>query len=85
MLEARYFRDYKHNYMILRCGQQAGTSYQCRLLTSGRIEGILRCSLRHVNGESYFYYDISSRTTLEGLYRNRKMSAQQIRELFEQL
>lgn len=85
MLEARYFRDYKHNYMILRCGQQAGTSYQCRLLTSGRIEGILRCSLRHINGESYFYYDISSRATLEGLYRDRKMTAQQIRELFEQL
>lgn len=85
MLEARYFRDYKHNYMILRCGQQAGTSYQCRLLTSGRIEGILRCSLRHINGESYFYYDISSRTTLEGLYRDRKMTARQIRELFEQL
>lgn len=85
MLEARYFKDYKHNYMILRCGQQAGSSYQCRLLTSGRIDGILRCCLRHVNGESYFYYDISSRATLEGLYRGRKMSAQQIRELLEQL
>lgn len=86
MLEARYFRDYKHNYMILPCGQQqVEQSYQCRLLTSGRIEGILRCSLRHVNGESYFYYDISSRTTLEGMYRSRKMSARQVRELFEQL
>ncbi|MDE6319544.1 MAG: hypothetical protein K2M22_07545, partial [Lachnospiraceae bacterium] len=53
MLDARYFKDYKHNYMILRCGQeQAEKSYQYRLLTSGRIEGILHCSLRHVNGES---------------------------------
>lgn len=86
MLEARYFKDYKHNYMILRCGQeQAEKSYQYRLLTSGRIDGILRCSLRHVNGESYFYYDISSRATLEGLYRGRQMTAQQIRELLEQL
>lgn len=86
MLEARYFRDYKHSYMILRCGRQrTETSYQCRLLTSGRIEGILRCTLRHVNGESYFYYDISSRTTLEGLYRGRQMSADQIRELLIQL
>lgn len=85
MLEARYFKDYKHNYMILPCRQQAETSYQCRLLTSGRIEGILRGSLRHVNGESYFYYDISSRATLEGLYRGRKMNAQQIGDLFEQL
>lgn len=85
MLEARYFRDYKHNYMILRCGQQVGTSYQCRLLTSGQIEGILRCSLRHVNGGSYFYYDISSRTTLEAMYRGRQMSGQQIKELLKQL
>lgn len=86
MLEARYFRDYKHNYMILRCGQQqTEKNYQYRLLTSGQIEGILRCSLRHVNGESYFYYDISSRVTLEDLYRGRRMSAQQIRELFAQL
>ncbi len=86
MLEVKYFKDYKHNYMILRCGQeQAEKSYQSRLLTSGRIEGILRCSLRHVNGESYFYYNISSRATLEGLYRGRQMTAQQIRELLEQL
>lgn len=86
MLEVKYFKDYKHNYMILRCGQeQAEKSYQSRLLTSGRIEGILRCSLRHVNGESYFYYNISSRATLEGLYRGRQMTAKQIRELLEQL
>lgn len=86
MFEARYFKDYKHNYMILQCGQeQAEKSYQYRLLTSGKIEGILRCSLRHVNGESYFYYNISSRATLEGLYRGRQMTAQQIRELLEQL
>lgn len=86
MFEARYFKDYKHNYMILRCGQeQTEKSYQYRLLTSGRIEGILRCSMRHVNGEIYFYYDISSRTTLESLYRGRQMTAQQIRELLEQL
>ena len=23
MLEAKYFKDYKHNYMILQCGQEA--------------------------------------------------------------
>lgn len=86
MLEARFFRDYKHSYMILRCGQeQPDKSYQCKLLTSGKIGEILRCSLRHVNGESYFYYDISSRTTLENLYRGRQMTFEQVRELLEQL
>ncbi|MDE6213305.1 MAG: hypothetical protein K2M70_07515, partial [Lachnospiraceae bacterium] len=72
MLEPRYFRDYKHSYIILRCElSQPDKSYQCKLLTSDKIGEILRCSLRHVNGESYFYYEISSKTTLENLYHSR--------------
>lgn len=86
MLEAKFFRDYKHNYMILPCkSRQPEKSYQCRQLTSNKIEELLRCSMRHVNGMTYFYYDISSRTTMESLYRNRRMSHGQIRELFAQL
>lgn len=86
MLEAKYFRDYKHSYMILPCKSgQPEKSYQCRQLVSNKIEEILRCSMRHVNGMAYFYYDISSRTTMESLYRDRQMSGRQIRELFEQL
>ena len=86
MLEAKYFRDYKHSYMILPCkSRQPEKSYQCRQLASNKIEELLRCSMRHVNGMTYFYYDISSRTTMESLYRDRQMSRQQIRELFEQL
>lgn len=86
MLEAKYFRDYKHNYMILPCRSGLPEkSYQCRQLTAGKIGELLCCSMRHVNGMTYFYYDISSRTTLESLYRDRQMSYDQIRELLEQL
>ena len=86
MLEAKFFRDYKHNYMILPCkSRQPEKSYQCRQLTSNKIEELLRCSMRHVNGMTYFYYDISSRTTMESLYRNRRMSYGQIRDLFTQI
>lgn len=86
MLEAKFFRDYKHSYMILPCkSRQPEKSYQCRQLTSNKIEELLRCSMRHVNGMTYFYYDISSRTTMESLYRDRQMSFHQVRELLEQL
>ena len=86
MLEPRYFRDYKHSYIILRCElAQPDKSYQCKLLTSDKIGEILHCSLRHVNGESYFYYEISSKTTLENLYHDRQMSFEQVRDLLEQL
>ncbi|MDE7199919.1 MAG: FHA domain-containing protein [Lachnospiraceae bacterium] len=86
MLEAKYFRDYKRSYLILPCNLALpDRNYQCKLLTAGKFEEMLYCSLRHVNGAAYFYYDISSRTTLESLYRGRQFSFRQVRELFEQL
>ncbi len=86
MMEAKYFRDYKHNYMILQCGQEAAArSYQYKILTSDKIREILRCSVRHINGTTYYYYDISSRTTLSNLFQSKKMSYEQVRDLLWQL
>lgn len=86
MLEAKYYRDYRHNYMILRCRQKENSgSYQHKILTSGKIGEILKCSVRHINGTTYYYYDISSRTTLEGLYRGKQMSYDQVRDVLYQL
>ena len=86
MLEARYYKDYRHNYMILQCRQkEAARSYQYKILTSDKIREILRCSVRHINGMIYYYYDISSRTTLENLYQGKKMSGDQVKDVLWQL
>lgn len=86
MEEARYFKDYQHNYLILKCdGTGAGESYPGRMLLSGKIERMLKCSVRYINGETFFYYDITSRVTLENLYRGKKMSYEQVQDLFRQL
>lgn len=86
MLEAKYYRDYDHNYMILKCKQQEEVrNYQHRILISGKISNILNCSVRHINSTTYFYYDISSKTTLESLYRNKKMSYEEVRDVFLQI
>ncbi len=85
-MEAKYYRDYGHNYMILQCEQRdAAGSYQYKILTAGRIREILPCSVRYVNGDAYYYYDISSRISLESLYRGRKMSGGQVRDLLLQI
>lgn len=86
MLEAKYYKDYRHNYMILQCGQRdLARSYQYRILTSDKIREILRCCVRHVNGITYYYYDISSKTTLESLYKGKKMSYEQVRDMLRQI
>ncbi len=85
-MEVKYFKDYKHNYMILQCGQEAvARSYQYKILTSDKIREILRCSVRHINGITYYYYDISSRTTLRNLFHSVKMSYEQVKDLLWQL
>ena len=68
MLEAKYYKDYKHNYLILQSKQEESRNYQYKILSSGKIQEILKCSVRHVNGETYYYYDISSKTTLENYF-----------------
>ena len=86
MLEPKYYRDYGHNYMILQCSQQETVqSYQYKILTSGKIGEILTCSVRHINGSTYYYYDISSRTTLNSLYRDKKMSREQVKDILCQI
>lgn len=86
MVEAKYFKDYKHNYLILKCkNSEAGENYQYRMLASGKIERLLKCSVRNINGDAYFYYDISSKVTLENLYRGKKMSYETVKELFYQM
>lgn len=86
MLEAKYYKDHRHNYMILRCGREESvSSYQHKILTSDKIGEILRCSVRHINGTTYYYYDISSKTTLQGLFRGKQMSYAQVKDLLCQL
>ncbi|MCM1262053.1 MAG: DUF6382 domain-containing protein [Butyrivibrio sp.] len=86
MLEAKYFKDYKHNYMILKCGEtNSGEGYRYHMLACNKIDGIVKCSVRNINGESYLYYDISSKVTLETLYQGKKMSYEQVRDFFCQM
>lgn len=86
MIEAKYFKDYNHNYLILKCGNtEDGEHYRYHMLASNKIERILKCSVRNVNGEVYFYYDISSKVTLENYYHGRQMSYEQVRDFFVQL
>lgn len=86
MIEAKFFKDYKHNYMILKCeGVKTGENYIRSMLAQNNIDGIVKCSVRNINGETYLYYDISSKVTLENLYQGKKMSYEQVRDFFSQL
>ena len=64
MLETKYYKDFRHNYIILKLADSAADLYQCRMITGNQIEGLLPCKERHINGEILLYYEITSKQNL---------------------
>lgn len=83
-MKATYYNDSLRSYMIIPCPPEAQTrGYQYRMLGMNRIEGLLSCSLRHIDGTGYLYYDITGRQSMAGLYEGRKISGAEFYNLLE--
>ncbi len=84
-MDVKFLKDYQHNYMIVKCEQEEfAHSYSCKFLSANKIKGILHCSVRYINSMAYLYYDVTSCTTLAQLFQSKKMTFEQIKELFWQ-
>lgn len=81
-MEATYYKDSIRSYMIIPCPPEAVTeSYQYRMLEMNRIEGLLPCGLRYIDGERYLYYDTTGKLSLKGLYEGRKLPGDELYKL----
>ena len=82
-MRVEYKRDMDHNYLILYGGQEVDTaSYQVRMLTGNVIPSILKCRLQGLDGETLFYYDITSRQSITSMYEEKKFGKDDLRLLF---
>ncbi|MEY8427420.1 DUF6382 domain-containing protein [Lachnospiraceae bacterium 46-15] len=78
-MEVTYRRDSEHNYMILKSDEKLrGNEYQVRMLLGNEIPGLLHCKLRMVDGEAYFYYEITSRQPLSRILGQRPAGCEDI-------
>ena len=85
-MKATYYKDTMHSYMIIPCPPEAETTgYQYRMLEMNRIDGILQCGLRHIDGTGLLYYDTTGKQSLSGLYEGRKISGTELFKLLETL
>ncbi len=86
MLETKYFRDYRHNYLIIKDnGCLLQNTYQRKMITENRIKGLLTSQERNINGEVLLYYEITSKQSLFSIYDGKCICMSQIQELFMQL
>lgn len=79
-MEVRYKREINHNYMIMDAPAQGG-GYECRMLASNSIEGLLKFRVRQYEEQREFYYEITSRQPLNRLLEQRKLKGSELRSL----
>lgn len=82
MSDVIYKRELNHSYMVIRSDTHNITeTYAYRMMTQNRIGRLLGCSQRFLDGETFLYYDISSRQPLERLYESRKLDVEGLRQI----
>lgn len=86
MFQVKYYKDYRHNYLIVKCKDEQDTNaYQRKMITVNPIKGLLKCQERHVNGELLLYYEITSRQSLASIYAERSVGIETLSQFFLQL
>lgn len=80
-----YRREMNRNYMVIKPELERNESYMIRMLNRNRISGLLVFQEKQVDGESKFYYDITSRQPLNRILENRGLAAKEIYGLVSDL
>lgn len=77
-----YKRDMNHNYLILEPDERIfGNEYQIRMMSLNPIKGLLRCNMKRIDGNVYFYYEVTSKQSLERSFEKTTMSMDDICKL----
>lgn len=85
-MQIDYKRDLNHTYVILQEEKEPDTaSYQIRMLLTNAIPGLLECRIGKMDDKTLFYYEVTSRQSLQSVFEQRSIGAEVLRKLFEQL
>lgn len=81
MGEVEFRREMNRNYMVLKPGLGKNEEYTARMLTENRIPGFLPFREKQVDGERWFYYDVTSRQPLERILEHRNLRGKELERL----
>lgn len=86
MLDVKYYKDYRHNYLIIKDNNSMSENvYQRKMVTENRIKGLLVSQERYINGDILLYYEITSKQSLFSVYGGKRMGMDDLRRLLVQL
>lgn len=84
-METEYRRDLQHSYLVIHAQETEEQDYTVRMIVENRIEGLLALSVRRIDRQILFYYDITSKISVAEYCQFRKITGSQVRQLLWQL
>ena len=86
MLDVKYYKDYRHNYLIIKDdGSLSENVYQRKMVAENKIKGLLDCQERYINGEILLYYEITSKQSIYHIYDGKRFGMEELGSFFVQL
>ena len=86
MLDTKYYKDYKHNYLIIKDSNCLSENvYQRKMLTENNIRGLIPTAEKHINDELLLYCEITSKQSLRSLFDGKRIGMDFLRKFFVQL
>lgn len=78
-MKISYAKDCRNNYLVL---EQSNTEvFSAKMLEKNSISGFLSSEIRFLDGDGYFYYNISGKQSLSDLFDKRSYDAAAFEEL----
>ena len=84
-MKIEFKREMNRNYMVLRPENEIGGSYALRMLSENRIAGLLPFQEKQIDGETFLYFNITSRQSLSRMMEYRSFKAKEIRQITSDL
>ncbi|MGN0401596.1 MAG: DUF6382 domain-containing protein [Acetatifactor sp.] len=82
-MQTEFIKSLNCNYeRVLLSEKPDDKRYQYCIISRGGIKGLLPCDLRYMDGQSYLYYDISSKQNVRQLYGTKCISREWVVNLF---
>ncbi|WP_408069776.1 DUF6382 domain-containing protein [Butyrivibrio sp. JL13D10] len=82
-MDIQYFKDAKHNYIIMQTKQDEENIFQYKMLENNQINGLLPFTLRNMDECYYLYFEIDKKQSIKNRYCRKKMTYEAIVHFFE--
>lgn len=82
-MQAEYRREMNHSYLVLKADEEMDPQgYEIKMLLHNAPAGLLPLSVRYIDGEPLFYYEVTSKQSISLLYETKKFGREDLERIF---